>query len=617
MLLSVADDDALRLRLQGSDVVDQLAPVAVPGEPFRRLGVHLVVDDDRLSLIHHLQLGDPFLDLAADGALRLVTDEHQGGVRLVAPVLQVLHDRPAVHHAASGQHDARLGLVADLLPHLRGLDPLEDVGKERVLPHLEYLRPQLGVEIFRIGGMDGGGLEDHAIKVDRPLVDLACAHLLLDDQHDLLGTPDGEHRDQDPASIGEGALDDALQSVGRIDPGGLDIMVPAIGGFDDHRFQPGELVGGGVEKPGALELHVAGEGDVVKTVADMEVADRGAEDMASVLERQTHIRRDVGGLAILQRDAVLHDLTHIIRGEGHLPVLSRRHLDRIQQEQRHEVAGWRCAIYRALVAIFVKRRQQAAVVDVSVGDYDAVQAVQWLDLRGIEVGLGRIRCIDAAVDEHLALLGGKQRRGTPHFPVAAEGGDADPPLPFYAGTGQAASYLLQEILPLRLHLGVAQVVANVRDGLRRDGRRPDDLRRPTDLLLDLVEDRPLLSDDQAGGHGLDRHFTGLGLEVDVGDLRLCRDDLPDALLHRVGVGQHGRVRTDRHALAQPLGQLPHDVVVRGEHLDVLCVDDHYRPFKIDRSDVDVRRHYLSHLLPGLVENPLSAHSCSLGKFLWR
>ena len=67
--------------------------------------------------------------------------------------------------------------------------------------------------------------------------------------------------------------------------------------------------------------------------------------------------------------------------------------------------------------------------------------------------------------------------------------------------------LLQELLPFGLDL--PQIGTDLGDGLGRYRRCADHLRGPADLLLDLVEDRALLADDQAGGDRLDGDLSGL------------------------------------------------------------------------------------------------------------
>ncbi len=348
----MADDYSFRLRVQGSDVVDQLPAVRVSGEAVHDLHVHLEVHGDLLSLVRQGELLHPSLDLAADRSVRLISDEHQGGGGIAGPGLHVFHDRSAVHHAARRQHDAGLHVMQDVLAHLLGIDPLEHVAQEGVLPHLEDLGAQLAVEVFRIGGMDGGSFPDAPVQVDRDLVHLTGAGKLLDHQHDLLGTPDGEHRHDDLSlAFHDRPFDDAAQLRGRIDPAGLYVVRTAIGGLDDQRLQPGELVRRGVEKPAPLVLHVAGERHIVSAVADVEVADGRTQDMTGVLHRQTNIAGDVRGLSVLQGDAVLDHLAHMLRLVLVPLGLAIGHLDGVYQAHGHEVPGRWGAVHRPVVAV--------------------------------------------------------------------------------------------------------------------------------------------------------------------------------------------------------------------------------------------------------------------------
>src|SRR5437867_3044137 len=93
---------------------------------------------------------------------------------------------------------------------------------------------------------------------------------------------------------------------------------------------------------------------------------------------------------------------------------------------------------------------------------------------------------------------------------------------------EATSDLLEERLSLVVDR--PEILADLFDGLRRNGRRPDDLWGPPDLFLDLVENRTVATNDHSRREGLDRHLARLRLEIDPGNLRLRRDDLADDLL---------------------------------------------------------------------------------------
>src|SRR5206468_1293639 len=103
-----------------------------------------------------------------------------------------------------------------------------------------------------------------AVQVDRHLGNLAVPHRVLEDEHDLLGTADGEHGDQDLPASGQDAPEDFLQLLGGLVAGRLDVMIAAVRRLEDEGLQPRELVHRRVEEPGLLEFDIAGHGDVVQ-----------------------------------------------------------------------------------------------------------------------------------------------------------------------------------------------------------------------------------------------------------------------------------------------------------------------------------------------------------------
>src|SRR5438876_12286146 len=135
---------------------------------------------------------------------------------------------------------------------------------------------------------------------------------------------------------------------------------------------------------------------------------------------------------------------------------------------------------------------------------------------------------DAAVNEHLRFAGTQQGRGPPDLTESAEGGNSNVVLSGRHLACEATSDLLEERLSLVVDR--PEILADLFDGLRRNGRRPDDLWGPPDLFLDLVENRTVAADDHSRREGLDRHLARLRLEIDPGNLRLRRDDLADDLL---------------------------------------------------------------------------------------
>jgi len=80
--------------------------------------------------------------------------------------------------------------------------------------------------------------------------------------------------------------------------------------------------------------------------------DGAAEDVARVVEGELHVRRDVGYVAVLQRDRVfdrLADLRRFVRRRAPLP---GGDVEVVEGEQTHEIAGRLSRVDRAVVAVF-------------------------------------------------------------------------------------------------------------------------------------------------------------------------------------------------------------------------------------------------------------------------
>ena len=453
--------------------------------------------------------------------------------------------------------------------------------------------------------MDGGGLPDHTVEVDGHLGDAAVAHELLDDQHDLLGPSDREDGHEHLAAVLGRLLQVLSELLGRIGPGRLDVVVPTVGGFDDQGLQPGEPVSGGVEKPSLLVFRVPGEGDVVESVADVEVGDGGSEDVSRVVEGESHVGGDVRRLVVLERDGVQDLLPHVLGLVGGLLVLAESQLDVVQLEQGHEVPCGRGAVHRPLVAVLEQRRQGSAVVQVGVGYDDGVDVVQRLDLGDAEVGGVLGAGVQSAVDEDLALPRGEQGAGPPDLSEPSHGGDPDPLLAVELGPSESPGDPGEHLLTLVV-VG-PEVSPDVRDRLGRYRGCADDLHVPSGLLPQVGQKLSLLADDLVGVDGLDQRLACLLDEVDVEDVGRFRDHAPDLRLHRLRVLQVGGVRTDVHPAVDGLGERPGYGVVGGYLLVVVGVDDHERPLELDLLDLNVRGHVPLHLLGEGLEQSVDIH----------
>ncbi len=227
------------------------------------------------------------------------------------------------------------------------------------------------------------------------------------------------------------------------------------------------------------------------------------------------------------------------------------------------------------------------MVEVGVRDDDRVQRIERQELGRVEVGGPVGARVDPAVDQDLRVLGREEMRAAADLPVAAEGRVPGPQLLGKRVAGDPDPDLLQKRAPVVER--VAQVDADLFDRLRRDRGCPDNGGDPTDTALQIVQHRAAPADRGAGIRGLDRDLAGLGLEEELVDLRLGRDQLPDLFLGLLGVDQRGGVAADENPAAEALGDLPEEVPAGEEGVQLLRVEDDVRAFQLDVGDLDVVR----------------------------
>ena len=233
------------------------------------------------------------------------------------------------------------------------------------------------------------------------------------------------------------------------------------------------------------------------------------------------------------------------------------------------------------------------MIQMCVCDHNRIERVKREQFGSAQVRGGAIvvgRYGDATIDQYLTLPGGQQGRASAHLPVASQSSHAKVGLVVKTLAHQSAPHTSQELLPLFLDL--PEIVPYLTDGLGRDRGCSDHLRCPSNLLLDLVQHRTVLADDESGRYGLDRDLSCVILEVDIGDLRLFRDDLLYAFLGAGRIGQQVRVRPDGHPSPKRLRKLSHEIIVLGELIEVLRVDHNDWTLEIYLRHFDMRRYCL-------------------------
>src|SRR5690606_24500462 len=115
VLVTMNREDLFRLGLDMADIVDQLSPVRMAGEPID--GYDLEVDNNG-PLPPDRNLPPSFLDTPPHRSFCLVPDKDECIPLIGSEPAQVFHDRPAVQHTAGRDDDA--GIPIDhLLTEIR------------------------------------------------------------------------------------------------------------------------------------------------------------------------------------------------------------------------------------------------------------------------------------------------------------------------------------------------------------------------------------------------------------------------------------------------------------------------------------------------------------------
>ena len=314
----------------------------------------------------------------------------------------------------------------------------------------------------------------------------------------------------------------------------------------------------------------------------MEVRDGRPEDMTRVVEGEFDIGCDIGHATVVEGDRVLHVGPHLVRGVGDPVRLLPDDVQVVELEHRREIPRRRRRVDRAFVAVLVEERDESAVVEMRVGEHHRVERVEGVDLGHVEVRrpVRDVARFFPAVDQDLALRRRYQERGAADLAAAPERRDPQPLVLARDLAVDTAADRTQKRLALVFDR--SQVGADLLHRRTLDGRRPDNLRRPADLLRDLAESHPVLADDDAGLLRLDQDFAGLGIEEEVGDPCVLRNDRTDLLGGPFGIFKNVRAHDD--PLPQIACQYLYQVCLIGKQFRIVCVDNELGTFKLDVRD---------------------------------
>ena len=231
---------------------------------------------------------------------------------------------------------------------------------------MEYEIPKIVIEVLGICGMNGGSLVDHSVQTDRHLIYDLLSDGLLQDNHDLLASANGEGRNDDFAALVDGLLDHVYQSDFCLFPRGLNAVRPPVGGLSYQRFQSRKIAYCRIEEPGSFELLVSGKSYIVKAVSNVEVGNGGAQDVAGIVHGQFGIRCNVGYVPVVEGDSMLKSLTNHCRVVWQPLSLASGNFDVVELQKHSQIPGRRSAVNRPFVTVFVEHGNKTGMVQVSM-----------------------------------------------------------------------------------------------------------------------------------------------------------------------------------------------------------------------------------------------------------
>ena len=522
----MAGEDAFGFGLDAAGVVDELAAVAVAGEAFD--GVDLEVDFDDFAAVAGVaegELASAFLDAAAKGAFDLVADEDDGIISVAGKLFEVFDAGSAGEHAAGGEDDAGSSFD-DFVADLVAVDLGEVFGEEGVLALVEDFVAEFAGEEFGVGGVDGGGFDDHAVDEDGGFLEGAAAHVFVDDDEEFLGAADGEDGDEGFTAAFEGAVDVVDELAFGVFAGGHEVTGCAVGGFHDEGFEAWEAVCGGFEEAAAGVFEVAGEGEIVEAVADVEVGDTGAEDVSGVVESEADVGGDIGNFAIVEGDGVHDEFADVTESIGCDFAFAVGNFEVVDLEHGHEVLGGRCAVDGSLVTVFVQKWGKSAVVKVCVGDYNGIEFSK-VEFRKIEAGEGLFggADVDTTVKHDIGFGGLHEQTHTTHFAEAAKWCYSNVAVAEEGWAVNAASNGSED--GFAIFTRVLDGVSDFENGFGAEGRGSDDGRSPEGFEPDFFHRVAGSTNNESRFFGFDNNFADGFVERDAGYFCFFGDNFSD------------------------------------------------------------------------------------------
>lgn len=392
-------------------VGDEFVVVGVAGEGVEGF-------DFRVDLEFVAEDGDVFVTFAEFPTERVfgaVADEEDHVFAVGDVVAEVMEDAAGLGHAGGGDDDGRAFEGVESFGLFDATDEAEAFEAEGVVAHEDGVA-DVFAEVFEVEAEDFGGANgEGAVDVGGDGFDAAFVDELVEFVEELLGAFDGERRDDDAGATAADAIDDFTDVVRSV--GSVFVFAAAVSGLHDHVVDVFAAFGG-VEEVVAGAADIAGEQEAeaffAREVFDVEDDLGGADDVTGVDESEGYAFGDGEGSVVADGNELAQDVfgvdAGVARGEEFQVVafavfvepLDVHFMDvsGVREHDAAEVASGGGGVDIAGEAVVAELREVPAVVDVGVGEDDAV------DLFGVEGegavafhGLGTSALVETAIEE--------------------------------------------------------------------------------------------------------------------------------------------------------------------------------------------------------------------------
>lgn len=299
----------------------------------------------------------------------------------------MVEDASGFGHAGSRDDDSGALHEVEGFGFIDTADEAEAFEAEGVITHKDGVA-DFFPQILQVQTEDlGGAHRQGAINVGGDRFEAAFVDELIEFEEKLLSALDGKGGDDDVGSTAAGAVDDVADVVGSL--GGVFMFPAAVGGLHDEVIDIATSVGG-------IEEVITGASDIPREeqaeaffpdiIFDVQDDLSGAEDVTGVNEGQSDTFSDGEGAVIADGDELAEDVFSVDEivtgGEQGLIVafavfvqpfdVHAVDVGGIREHDTAKVAGGRGGVDVTVEAVVVQLGKVPAMVDVGVGEDDAV-----------------------------------------------------------------------------------------------------------------------------------------------------------------------------------------------------------------------------------------------------